>query len=899
MMEFFHPHTRVTVNDLSEYFEEVSGGGTILYQPFISDKGEDNVLSMETSLNEVIAKYGKPNFKRHGQAYYNLIEWIKDGGRVLAHRIMPNDATYSHMILNVKTAKAYVPMYERRANSMKYLTDANGFRVQWKLDENGHTEEPIEVEPTEVPDYLAASVAPAVKSELVSNEFDSYALGPQGTPQVTFIRNDSNLLNPLIKFDEDGVFSENAPKVGYRVKFRVFTTYIDPEVPSEAYPNESPNDVQYTDDNVFDLINVDENSGLNLDFDKLLTIPTVANSFNSGTGTFTTPLIVALKVAYLTGSEDSPVVSDFSNDLGFVFKDNVSYSKTEDVVEEKHREPEILEPEFDAETGMRPVKIDGKMYYADEAGLVYTDGIKVKHEIQFTNVDDDSDFSADALLSLTNLANKNAQSDPDWDGYKNHFLLGIRSKGRGVFGDLLSASIKLNKLYNDTYNFRVYDLSIYEFDTEYGVTNLLEGSFEFSFYPDALTTANSPLSAQYVMDNAFNRVYGTFAEEVYDMLIDDIMDATENSNANDESWDDTSSIDFLFGQSKSGYGLYEKLEIDDDSVTLDASDGIRFQGGSLGAFSTENTHIIVDDNGMPVEDDNGEYVVEQNSEAYVRDKKISLYKEAYQGITIPEVMDYHFNKIDVVMDFNADLMVKKAILDFCNERKYHTFGYIDTGILYSPKQTVEWRENSFQYTDWCISIYGQNWLVTDEYSGKDINVTTTHVLAGKIPSHDRSYGVYKPIAGPKYGLVEGYKLSKATSWFPNEYEKEDLYTNRINYIERMPDQIRLMSQCTAQRRLTQLTEQNNVRTLFRMVNSTEEVLDNFYFEHATVDTLSIINATLQSSLNSYKDVGACDEVVATVSQTDEQRERKICQVVIGVKFTPVIERFDCIFEVRK
>jgi hypothetical protein len=254
--------------------------------------------------------------------------------------------------------------------------------------------------------------------------------------------------------------------------------------------------------------------------------------------------------------------------------------------------------------------------------------------------------------------------------------------------------------------------------------------------------------------------------------------------------------------------------------------------------------------------------------------------------------------VDVVLDANFPLTVKKAIRDFCNERKYHTFGYIDTNIQYSVDSTLAWRRESFQYTDWCLSIYAQNWIAEDSYTGKDMNVTTTYFLASKIPYHDSTYGIHKPIAGPNYGQFEGFKSAK-TSWFPTEYEKEDLYVARVNYIERQPDQVRYMSQCTAQKKMSQLTEQNNVRVLFKMVQTAEDILDRFYFEYGNNATLNSISTTLTSNLNNWVSVGAADYVSAVASQTAEQRERKICGVNIGVKFTPVIERFDCVFEVRR
>lgn len=829
MMEFFHPHIAVTVKDLSEYYEQTSGGGTILYQPFIADKGEDNVLSRETDLATVISKYGKPNFKRHGQAYYNLLEWVKSGGRVYAHRIMPDDACYSHLILNVRTAAAYVPMYERVSSTDKtYDTDANNVRVQWTTT-------------THVPtaDYIYTKPA---------------------TPSI-------------VSIEEDDVISYNNPLV-------VVSAY------SNTDPNSRQVNVEFSLQEVNSVTDAPIGSAVtraitcNLDNFRLVDASDAAIILGSKS--------YKLKVRYSTGVSGSLVPSEYSAEVTF----STAASLT---VQDASDDEVFVDDEF------VPVIIGGKLYFKDGDNKVYTEGVKVKHEIvNLDACDNASDISSDNLVILSNARTAADMLLDDWDGYKSHYVMAIRAKGKGVWGDLQSISLKLNKLYANTYNYRIYELTALEYDSEYGVTNILEGPFELSFYPDALTYANSSLNGQYVLDNAFSHVSGTFSEDVYDLLVADIEAACQDSNSNDESWVDTSSIDFMFGQSLSGYGLYEKLVIDSESVALETSDGIRFSGGSAGSFSTVNTHVVIDEaTGLPEYEADGTTVKRTaNTSGYVTNKKTQLYVEAYQGITIPDIINTRFYPIDIAMDANFPLLVKNAILDFCKERKNHTFGIIDTGILYSAAQTLTWRNTSFQYTDWCISIYGQNWVANDDYTGLDMNVTTTYFLAGKIPHHDATYGVHKPIAGPNYGLIEGFKLDKM-SWFPTTYEKEDLYVARINYVEREPNQVRLMSQLTAQKKLSQLTEQNNVRVLFKMVATTEDILDKYYFEHSNSATLNSISQTISSNLGSWVSLGACDYVKCDVSQTAEQRERKICGVLLGVKFTPVIERFDCVFEVRR
>lgn len=107
MLEFLHPHIETHITDNSHYvvgYPTVTGS-TILFQPFISDKGEDNVLKKYTSLKELLEEVGTPNFKNHGQSLYNATEWLRVGGVLYGMRLMPENATFSNVVLNVMTAE--------------------------------------------------------------------------------------------------------------------------------------------------------------------------------------------------------------------------------------------------------------------------------------------------------------------------------------------------------------------------------------------------------------------------------------------------------------------------------------------------------------------------------------------------------------------------------------------------------------------------------------------------------------------------------------------------------------------------------------------------------------------------------------------------------------------------
>lgn len=107
-LEILRPHIETIINDNSYITQEVVNNSSILFQPYVSDMGESGKIIKYTSLSEFITKNGNPNFRKHGQPIYNIVNWLRSGGVVYGYRVVADDATYSNLVLNVKTKKETV-----------------------------------------------------------------------------------------------------------------------------------------------------------------------------------------------------------------------------------------------------------------------------------------------------------------------------------------------------------------------------------------------------------------------------------------------------------------------------------------------------------------------------------------------------------------------------------------------------------------------------------------------------------------------------------------------------------------------------------------------------------------------------------------------------------------------
>jgi hypothetical protein len=98
---YLHPSITSFITDESQVFVTAQGL-TKAFFPHFSTKGEE-VLKSINSPDEYIDGYGEPDSGKYGQAQLNIIEWTKAGGEAVCLRLLPEDATYAHAILDFQT----------------------------------------------------------------------------------------------------------------------------------------------------------------------------------------------------------------------------------------------------------------------------------------------------------------------------------------------------------------------------------------------------------------------------------------------------------------------------------------------------------------------------------------------------------------------------------------------------------------------------------------------------------------------------------------------------------------------------------------------------------------------------------------------------------------------------
>lgn len=107
-MEYLHPSVSSTITDNSQVFQ-TADGNTALLAIGAFERGEDSVLNLVTTDSEFLFKYGNPSLSKYGQTSYNVLNWLRSGGKAFVLRVLPSNATYHNTLIKFKTAAGSEP----------------------------------------------------------------------------------------------------------------------------------------------------------------------------------------------------------------------------------------------------------------------------------------------------------------------------------------------------------------------------------------------------------------------------------------------------------------------------------------------------------------------------------------------------------------------------------------------------------------------------------------------------------------------------------------------------------------------------------------------------------------------------------------------------------------------
>ena len=442
----------------------------------------------------------------------------------------------------------------------------------------------------------------------------------------------------------------------------------------------------------------------------------------------------------------------------------------------------------------------------------------------------------------------------------------VYPKGRGAGYNGIGWRLSLRSDLDATFGFRTYDF-IVTAKNSLGGDEDIEGPFLVALDPEAIDKSRASLYLPKVINK-----YSKFLQ-IADIAkgFDDALDFISKHAELPVDFD-PASLDILFGQPKdiTDAEVYKQLkwyheenkdEAPADLFTADQkalpANGISYiLGGTEGKW--ENT-----------------------------DSEEALLVRAYSGLVDPAVLDKTFVDIDILLDANHTPAVKDSIGKLASDMRGDCLAILDLGFQANEEQTIAFRKDKVAVANRNVAIFCHDMEVFDAFNGQNVRVTSTYLLAGKIPVVDNDFGIQWTFVGPRRGIISGFEN---INFIPNPAWKENLYKAKINYIERDPRKINFASQLTSQAQASALSDINNVRVLLRIRKDVEALMADYRMEMNDAATYDTANYDLANYLQKWTANRACSSISGTVFASDYDRQQKLARVNIDLTFTGIMER---------
>lgn len=270
------------------------------------------------------------------------------------------------------------------------------------------------------------------------------------------------------------------------------------------------------------------------------------------------------------------------------------------------------------------------------------------------------------------------------------------------------------------------------------------------------------------------------------------------------------------------------------------------------------------------------------------EKVESLLVNGYLGRIDNSITDKDKYPIDVILDANHGLVVKRAMVRLATEIRDDFIAILDTKETGNAEQSIQYRKNNLNYNNFRVSIFTQDFIVTDsDYTNQKMVVTPTYYLSSKIPNNDIANGIHWNFVGPRRGVITGFD---SISYIPNPEWKEQLYKSQVNYIEEDTISTRFASQNTSQHQISALSNISCVRCILRIQREVENLMKNYLFEWNDNITIQAAQAALNGYLSQWLANRACTNISGSVYSSEYDKKQKILRVKIEITFNAIIER---------
>lgn len=435
------------------------------------------------------------------------------------------------------------------------------------------------------------------------------------------------------------------------------------------------------------------------------------------------------------------------------------------------------------------------------------------------------------------------------DGYKIYPIIGIQSNGKGAYGNSLSIRLVKNSTYIDNTGFMDYTFEVLD---SYTGNLYKKESFIVSLDDGAIINNKSFFVNDVINDpeSGSGKIIVTVKPESITGIYNEYKAFIADSYAS-ESVEDVSAYDFFSGTIGSGSTAIPHYTIAADN-SVSHPTGIKLVNGNDGCFDA-NFENVVDDS-----------VIVKSRELALENAYIAAFStgsdtnndDTAATYIDPSIRSKRAFPADFILDAGFSDRVKAAIAELALHR-YDARCIIDCGTTRNTVSAVTtWLNTNINaFNDPIFSKEICHYKIRDPFTGRPIDVTATYFIASHYPIHEATYGNHIPFVTETYTLVDDMipRSMKPDIDADMIGVKDTLYGLRANFFECTgSNRYARAIQTTAQKTLTDLSEENNMLVVLDMKRQLEEYVSSILYDFADAEDRQRFTDAATRMFSSYR-----------------------------------------------
>lgn len=338
-------------------------------------------------------------------------------------------------------------------------------------------------------------------------------------------------------------------------------------------------------------------------------------------------------------------------------------------------------------------------------------------------------------------------------------LMAISALGRGKYGNNLRIKFSDITPYDNEPDYKTYQFDVLEHNSVLSRKETFTGTFNESAFNSALG------QSLYIQDLINDEESGSKKVniEICQQTIEDMINLYNANIGEGDEKITLDTFDFITGTDMSGGTA--KIFIDPSStISVSHIEGLSLAAGSDGAFDTVNGKTT-----------------EEVQTAYT-----SALIDAAKGNLDKRILSRYGTPATCILDAGFPDEVKQALVELATKRQENVMLYLDAGIeITTTDAYIAWLEKMQSYGGPNILKDGHHYKIRDlVFTGKQVPVTTTYVIARDLPRHIATYGYGVPFVMNHARVTDAVRGSFMPVVDPGDEEvKNAIYKLRGNYFE--------------------------------------------------------------------------------------------------------------------